>query len=851
MTESHNKAEICALESRPGLGGLPLDIIDSVPGKHLDWPTFPTLVGSLVAACPSAALTYLLVLQTHPPSLRRLALTALLVPILALTGYQARPDFSSRNRSVLMRLLVAAFAASILAGLGLIRNPEKSYLFAGQHILRIEPVRISDGQSVEVRWFTTELGDVSLNSFENQGGWRLDREGLRLASSKGGVLVWQGFTGTRSTLTLAATPGVVLRILWDGQSREVDFTETRGRTRVQTTFPISTLGLSGLGLLLLLGTLYPGIIIVLGDRHSNRMADFPPIARHMVLGGIYTMIILVSWKLPGDSVALAWLVAAVLVLILPGWHVSTWYHGQSGRSLVHRVAAFLARHSKLCILIGSLSFAIGLFGHSLWINWTMFDDHQIMQYVGPGRGLSLGMMWTALPRTEFGLFGQSLRFRPTYWFLRLLECVVWGARPYLWHAFRVLILVLALGLFWGLLAPVLGWIDAGLMCAYTLTFAYWQQIFGWLGPGETYAVGGLALYAWGTVNLFKHRSQDPRRSLFATAAVLMGTILCAGSKENFTLLALPSMFTGLHALRRRDWIGIVAAVGSVCFAAYVAVGVLPAILHRGSDVYTHSVAPSARAAAIAAGLDQIQVMVPVATLLILAFSWSIVWLSVFPTSARRRGLGTAAAWMALLAVLLLSQVVFYNGVWPTGIRYDFPGMLYIPATAVILMYYAMQGLPKTAGPVLRDSAKAALGIALGILVVSRGYGGTVRFVDNWVSSSNKFVESIEHTAAVLRAHPDYAVVLESSSVGDYEAVFSYKEFLNAYGARNSFFLRLHGYSVDTAIYAQEQNLVSQLTKVSVDGTEGFLPLTSLESFGGRCYSLVLSGKVDTTCVPIN
>jgi hypothetical protein len=103
---------------------------------------------------------------------------------------------------------------------------------------------------------------------------------------------------------------------------------------------------------------------------------------------------------------------------------------------------------------------------------------------------------------------------------------------------------------------------------------------------------------------------------------------------------------------------------------------------------------------------------------------------------------------------------------------------------------------------------------------------------------------------------------------DYEMIFSYERFLRAYGVKNALFLRLHGYSLDTATYTLESALSANLVEVSDNGSTsydplsrlnqlpakeypGFSALDGLEQFGDRCYSLDLSGNSLTECEIVN
>ena len=120
-----------------------------------------------------------------------------------------------------------------------------------------------------------------------------------------------------------------------------------------------------------------------------------------------------------------------------------------------------------------------------------------------------------------------------------------------------------------------------------------------------------------------------------------------------------------------------------------------------------------------------------------------------------------------------------------------------------------------------------------------------------MKGTNAFVAGLETMASTLRHNPDYALVIESGSVADYESVLSYEQFLRAYGVENHLFLRIHGYSLDTATSDDGRNLTAGLIQTMEGAGAGFAPITDLTNFGPKCFSLDLSGSFTTESQPIN
>ena len=138
---------------------------------------------------------------------------------------------------------------------------------------------------------------------------------------------------------------------------------------------------------------------------------------------------------------------------------------------------------------------------------------------------------TALGNTEVAATAAN-RYRPVYYFTRIMEMFAWGKSPAPWFALRMALAVasavmLALISF-RLAGPVLGF---GFV-VFELFQTYWADIYTRLGPSEGFAMFGSCL----AVSQLSARAQDwsPTRCLLIGA----GVVLAIGSKENFIFMAL-------------------------------------------------------------------------------------------------------------------------------------------------------------------------------------------------------------------------------------------------------------------------------------------------------------------------
>ena len=186
-------------------------------------------------------------------------------------------------------------------------------------------------------------------------------------------------------------------------------------------------------------------------------------------------------------------------------HISQFISNRYATYLVEIILKAKVRYSKYLtdrnILIFLISFSI-LFGfillrHNLDAKWSIIDDHEIMHFLGSDRNIPFNEIPKLIFQTEIGSYGDSLRYRPSYYVLRIFETFLWGDNPQLWYAARILFLIIFLFVVSSLVTKQLGVFIAVPFTIFIMTGNYWPDILTRLGPSEIYAVPGIALYAYG------------------------------------------------------------------------------------------------------------------------------------------------------------------------------------------------------------------------------------------------------------------------------------------------------------------------------------------------------------------
>jgi hypothetical protein len=485
--------------------------------------------------------------------------------------------------------------------------------------------------------------------------------------------------------------------------------------------------------------------------------------------------------------------------------------------------------------------------------WGPIDDHEIANFLGPTHHLGFRRFWHFLAESEAGHPGGFSRFRPSYYFFRLLETAMWGNHPHVWYVARIVMFTLSLASLAWLLRSLLSPVENLLLVAWILTLGFWSDIWARLGPGETYCVIGLALYAVGFDRLFRTRTALDRWAPPASAVMLLGGVMCVGSKENFVLLLFPALLLLVLELRgARRPSSVIAGGLLLAFIAFVTYGTVLGVKLHGT-VYRDDASAGHRFAVLMNGARIVWDG---------ARSWILAALAALVAGgvvAQLRGqrraflrlAGIVAAAQVVLAGIYVSQYVFYDGRWPSGQwccgRYDFPGILTIPLAYYFGYYWLVAsarilGAPAPAVIVARVGAAAAL-----LWMVNGRTFPLYMAARHTVADTMVFTGKLERLAQRCNEHPDWPVVFDSHNVWDYEPIESLQKFLAVYGVHSPIFLRLEFSSESFAAGSLERNLTVAMETRSREG--GWMMLRPYgELHGEPCLGVGLHGN-PSICTP--
>lgn len=494
----------------------------------------------------------------------------------------------------------------------------------------------------------------------------------------------------------------------------------------------------------------------------------------------------------------------------------------------------------LCFVVALVITAYN-WGPLVSAKWSIIDDHELVSLAGPNDDFSFSDIPAALSKTELSPTFANSRFRPSYFILRYSEAALWGANPYRWYATRIAIAFLFAVVLTGLSLYLAGSMLTFGFLIFALSRPYWTDVFARLGPSETYCVLGSCLVVIGL-------AAGIRRgwSVASCAALAVGIVIAAGSKENFLLLGALALWmlwrppTQLTSTKKTLFVAVLAYVGWICTT------IARRLKHEGQDIYAQDISVGSRVELVSGFLARSDVQIWLALTM---FGIMVIMLlrilnhrdndkAIAQLSHR---LDRDAITVLTLLAIFASQYIFYFGHWPevSSARYLFPGKLG-EHLAILLGVAALTKLARFSDPKAIWSWAVPLTATMCFVGITMDDYQKNRLASKNVAAvSNNFTSELGQVTKLLKINSSYAVILESHRIEDYESIFAMLRFIRSTGVANPIAVRITGYS--SASFAKN-SLSAQLSKTIEDlqnnGGQGFTPLKALNS-SQECYSIGL------------
>jgi hypothetical protein len=439
-----------------------------------------------------------------------------------------------------------------------------------------------------------------------------------------------------------------------------------------------------------------------------------------------------------------------------------------------------------------MAFAAWMFYPMLGADFWALDDHELVRFLPDGRaplGISDALK-VIVQQTEVGKPFSALRYRPSYYVLRLSELYLWHLNSHWWFAARFCMVLLSFALLVHLATGYLGPLCGGLLALVALTPTYWGDIWGRTGPAEEYATLGLALFCVGTAGLLKSLGED-KPPAWAVWLLVSGCILAAGSKELFIPMCLvPAWCVFVPRIRRKlTRLQLVSLSFTIAYCLLIAWSVCTGISRNaGTMLYGQHAdigyfeRATKRFMELSPPYIGLMLLVQVLALVIglLQRTDRHSLLSIQRRFVLAEGVGLAA---------LFWVIAFYAGDWPRpGTHYNFPGLLLAPACAGLCLFLLDRTLAlgsRPAGKRFLVSAASALGLLVYIYVT--GFPSRPVLAAG-AKRSRQYQDDLTTTCKRAAMRPTYPIVISVAYPSDYETVFATRIFLYAKGVANPFYV---------------------------------------------------------------
>lgn len=463
-----------------------------------------------------------------------------------------------------------------------------------------------------------------------------------------------------------------------------------------------------------------------------------------------------------------------------------------------------------------------IYGLNLFSWWGVIDDHQIVQYLGTDQNLRFNELLSVIGETEIVKFGNTLRYRPSYYVLRVLETFIWGSNVWVWYLFRIFSYTYFCYIFFSILKNFFNRYEAFFIVLLSMLFHFWGDIFARLGPAEFYCVLGTALLFHGFLLIYEHKLSSDFAPLLL---MVLGCFITVGSKENFVFV--PILFGYLiwilkeHGYQLKIFTGIALAL-AFGFSLFVILGFLPSVLGHGKDIYNNSASISI-----------------FSLLKLLASSRSFVFAMLTLGIFKCKGAFKKESYYSgfVLILLFLFQVIFYRTVKPFNSRYDYPGLLVL-FLIFVLVYKEVKS------SIFLNKLKCLLFIML----FTFSFFKFINPIKLFGRSYNNFSHTIKFKEGILQAldsKKSLLVIEYGDILYTYEPSISVAIFLRSYNFKGNIYLRYGFLPELVTLDPFRQQLLTALKTIHVKGNNFIDPYVTPNR--NNCLSILLGVDTPATC----
>ncbi|WP_147456624.1 hypothetical protein [Leptospira stimsonii] len=350
-----------------------------------------------------------------------------------------------------------------------------------------------------------------------------------------------------------------------------------------------------------------------------------------------------------------------------------------------------------------------------------------------------------------------------------------------------------------------------------------------MATSETYAVFGISLILIGISN---YRNQSPN-SIWTYISIAVGVMIAEGSKENFLfLISIPLVILFLERKALNTWSSKIVLTVPIVYAGSILLSLYLFFRKIQVDIYGNSTKASDRLSVFFTFLNNELVIGCTILLGIL-----ILLIAFHSIKSKKYSLSFPELIPFFFFGLLLLNFVFYNGIWPTNSRYDFPGLLGYQCAIVFSVYLIVSkvlDLAKVPYPEKNFVTNLILVFFLcsftplsGITNLQRDSRFNMKRTQEFTSFLNDF----------LADKADRFIIFYINQAFDFEPVDSFSRFLNYHDDSRKRMLIVTEVDAESDF---KNGLLNYLRTISKDGSleRKIIPFDSKALKGRSCILLL-------------
>lgn len=470
----------------------------------------------------------------------------------------------------------------------------------------------------------------------------------------------------------------------------------------------------------------------------------------------------------------------------------------------------------------------------------MIDDHEIAMFLGSDGKIKLSEIPSLLMTTEVGQWGSNLRYRPSYYTMRIVESALWRDNANLWYGARYTILVLSMVLGFTILSIYFPQIISYFFVFYVMTMPFWPDILTRLGPSETYAMFTVLIFVYGII----------KNNL---SLITIGYIISVGSKENLIVL-LPILYFWIfhkYLTKKLTRNEIIMTGILTIYTLFIAGSILVATGKSGSDFYKTDISYRYRITRFVWDIPKIVMarhMIPSLIIMIIAMGVTIrIWF----LEGWRKLLASKIAQQVFIMVIILtiiaSQFIFYINQLPSNMRYDFPVMPLFPIVDLIAILITLELFKKHKYfKVIKNTIFALMIVVFGFYIYHRGYTTIQTLSKTNASNTQYFERELKTASEIIKNNSDATIMFVSDRYFSFEPVVSVSRHLNSRKINNKYSLY---YTPEINVtdplgLELQDRLIKAMNTVKSENL--FSRFSKFEGFHTPCYSLIFG---DATPLP--